>query len=139
MDKEQDIYWLLGRLEHCDNRKWSRTRKNIFQGSYDVWNSKEEMLENQKIMVDRLNDLEEKGAITSEIQGSQEIWTMTEKGREYYESCHPPTDEEKQLLKDNGWVFNSPDYIYIPDDYDGCMASGFRSIRRVIKGINKNK
>jgi hypothetical protein len=30
-------------------------------------------------------------------------------------------------------------YIYIPDDYDGSMASGISSIRRVLEGIQKKQ
>ncbi len=52
---------------------------------------------------------------------------------EYFEYMDKPlSDAEKQTLTDAGWAFNGEDYIYIPDDYDGSMASGIRSIRRVL-------
>lgn len=41
--------------------------------------------------------------------------------------------DDVQLLADNGWVFLNPEYIYIPDDYDGCMAYGEAQIRKVIE------
>jgi hypothetical protein len=44
------------------------------------------------------------------------------------------TEDELQMLNYAGWVFLAPDYIYIPDDYDGCMASGHENIRRIIDG-----
>lgn len=51
----------------------------------------------------------------------------------------PLTDGEKQFLLDAGWVFLTDSYIYIPDDYDGCMASGIKNIRRIINGIERAK
>jgi hypothetical protein len=52
---------------------------------------------------------------------------------EYFEYMDKPlSDTEKQTLIDAGWAFSGDDYLYIPDDYDGCMASGVRSIRRVL-------
>ena len=52
---------------------------------------------------------------------------------EYHEYMNKPLSaEEKQLITDNGWVFASEDYIYIPDDYDGCMAASLRSIRKLL-------
>ena len=52
---------------------------------------------------------------------------------EYYRYMDKPLSEvEKQLLIDDGWVFLNNEYIYIPDDYDGCMAYGIRSIRRLV-------
>ena len=47
----------------------------------------------------------------------------------------PLTDEEKNILVNAGWRFSSEDYIYIPNDYDGCMADGIRNIRRVLEVI----
>jgi hypothetical protein len=44
----------------------------------------------------------------------------------------PLSDVEKQTLIDAGWAFSGDDYIYVPDDYDGCMASGIRSIRKIL-------
>jgi hypothetical protein len=50
---------------------------------------------------------------------------------------YPITEEDKTLLKDNGWVFLRPYYIEIPDDYDGCFAYGAKSIHKVIAGIKR--
>jgi hypothetical protein len=36
----------------------------------------------------------------------------------------PLTLEEKQLVLNAGWEFLNDDYIFIPDDEDGCMAHG---------------
>ena len=50
---------------------------------------------------------------------------------EYHEYMNKPLSaEEKQFIIDGGWAFLNDEYIYLPDDYDGCMASGLRSIRR---------
>ena len=52
---------------------------------------------------------------------------------EYIEYMTKPlTDNEKQIIIDAGWKFLNEDYIYIPDDYDGSMASGIKSIRRFL-------
>jgi hypothetical protein len=52
---------------------------------------------------------------------------------EYLEYMTKPlTDHEKQIIIDAGWKFLNEDYIYIPDDYDGSMASGIKSIRRFL-------
>lgn len=52
---------------------------------------------------------------------------------EYFEYIDKPLSEsEKQILIDAGWEFLNEDYIYIPDDYDGCMAYGIRSIRKTL-------
>jgi hypothetical protein len=48
---------------------------------------------------------------------------------------NPLSDEEKQTLIDKGWKFANENYIYIPDDYDGCMASGIHQIRRILLEI----
>ena len=42
---------------------------------------------------------------------------------------------EVQLLVDNGWRFSSNEYIYIPDDYDGCMSYGIRNILKVLDRV----
>lgn len=55
---------------------------------------------------------------------------------EYLEYMDKPLSEaEKQILTNAGWSFLNDEYIYIPDDYDGSMASGIRSIRRMLLGI----
>lgn len=46
----------------------------------------------------------------------------------------PLSVEEKQILIDHGWEFANENYIFIPDDYDGCMASGLNGIRKVLMG-----
>ena len=47
----------------------------------------------------------------------------------------PLFDAEKQQLIDNGWEFANENYIFIPNDYDGCMASRIINIRRVLLHI----
>lgn len=47
----------------------------------------------------------------------------------------PLSDAEKQQLIDNGWEFSNENYIFISNDYDGCMASGIINIRRVLLHI----
>lgn len=44
----------------------------------------------------------------------------------------PLTELEKKTLIENGWAFLNEEYIFIPDDYDGCMAYGIRNIRRIL-------
>ncbi len=51
----------------------------------------------------------------------------------------PLTNNEKSLLLNSGWRFLNENYIYIPDDYDGCMAYGIRNIRRILEGIQKKQ
>lgn len=48
----------------------------------------------------------------------------------------PLSDEEKELLISKGWEFLNENYIFIPDDYDGCMAYG-DSIRTVLMGYQE--
>lgn len=47
----------------------------------------------------------------------------------------PLNDEEKLILHNAGWRFLNENYIYIPDDYDGCMAYGIRNIRRILESV----
>ena len=49
------------------------------------------------------------------------------------------TDEEKAILVNAGWRFLNENYIYIPHDYDGCMAFGIRNIRRVLGKIQSKQ
>ncbi len=52
---------------------------------------------------------------------------------EYFEYMDKPlSDEEKKVLIDAGWEFQGENYIFIPDDYDGCFASGIRQLRRTL-------
>ncbi len=55
--------------------------------------------------------------------------------KNYWLDRKPLNAREKQILIDNGWKFASEDYIYIPDDYDGCMATGINNIRRILRQI----
>ena len=43
------------------------------------------------------------------------------------------SEEEKEVLINNGWVFGGRDYIYMPDDWDGCCANGLGNIRHVLE------
>ena len=45
----------------------------------------------------------------------------------------------KETLLNAGWQFLNEEYIYIPNDYDGCMAYGIRNIRRILEGIRENE
>lgn len=50
------------------------------------------------------------------------------------------TDEEKLILINAGWKFLKEDHIFIPDDYDSCIAYGIETIRYILEKINnKNK
>ena len=52
---------------------------------------------------------------------------------EYFQYMDKPLSNiEKQILIDAGWEFLNDEYIYIPNDYDGCMAYGIRNIRRQV-------
>lgn len=54
-------------------------------------------------------------------------------GEEYLDYMNSPlSDNEKETLLNDGWEFANDTYIYIPDDYDGCMASGISGIRKVL-------
>lgn len=55
------------------------------------------------------------------------------------ENDKPLTNDEKLILLNAGWRFLNENYIIIPDDYDGSMASGISSIRRVLEGIQKKQ
>lgn len=44
----------------------------------------------------------------------------------------PLSEPEKQILIDNGWTFANDTYIFIKDDYDGCMADGTSAIRKIL-------
>ena len=43
---------------------------------------------------------------------------------------NPLTESERQTLIDNGWIFLNEEYIYMPNDYDGCMQYGIKNIRK---------
>lgn len=45
------------------------------------------------------------------------------------------TPEEKQTIINAGWEFLNDEYIFIPDDEDGCMAYGIANIRKVLESI----
>jgi hypothetical protein len=45
--------------------------------------------------------------------------------------------EDLKLLAIEGWVFGGEDYIYIPNDEDGCMADGEVHVRYVIESIRR--
>lgn len=47
------------------------------------------------------------------------------------------TKEEKDILLYEGWEFINEEYIYIPDDWDGCMAYGIKNIRKIIEHIKR--
>lgn len=51
----------------------------------------------------------------------------------YRNATRPLSKEEVDKLKNNGWEFANPYYIYIPDDYDGCFAEGLSNIRKILK------
>lgn len=51
----------------------------------------------------------------------------------------PLTEVEKQIILDAGWKFASPEYIYVPNDEDGCMAYGIGMIRKVLQSIIDRK
>lgn len=50
----------------------------------------------------------------------------------------PLTTEERLEITNAGWWFLNEEYIYVPNDDDGCMAYGIENIRRVLEGIRKN-
>lgn len=59
---------------------------------------------------------------------------------EYFAYMDSPLSQyEQQMLTDKGWAFGAPDYIYLPEDYDGCFASGIRSIRRILLAMQHTK
>ena len=51
----------------------------------------------------------------------------------------PLTNKEKEILLNAGWQFLNENYIYIPDDYDGCMAYGIQNIRKILEGIQREQ
>ena len=51
----------------------------------------------------------------------------------------PLTNSEKFELQCAGWVFSSDDYIYIPNDEDGCMSSRISNIRKVLEGVRRSR
>jgi hypothetical protein len=55
--------------------------------------------------------------------------------KNYWLDQQPLNTDEKQILIDNGWKFAKEDYIYMPFDYDGCMADGMNNIRRILRQI----
>jgi hypothetical protein len=57
----------------------------------------------------------------------------------FNEDQRPLTNSEKFELQCAGWEFSGEDYIYIPDDEDGCMASGIKNIRRVLEGVRRSR
>jgi hypothetical protein len=88
-----DTYWLLDRINYCvketKRRKeisapgWGSSRKFIFLGSYDVWYSESDRLQNIQIITDRLNKAKEAGLITNKLWQYGENWYLTDAGREY--------------------------------------------------------
>ena len=51
----------------------------------------------------------------------------------------PLTSVEKLILFKSGWKFAHEEYIYVPDDWDGCMAYGIENIRGVLERIKAGK
>lgn len=47
------------------------------------------------------------------------------------------TEQEELLLIRHGWKFMNKEYIYIPYDYDGCMMTGMKSIRKEVERLKK--
>ncbi len=50
-------------------------------------------------------------------------------------------EADELLTCEEGWVFGDDNWtdIYIPDDYDGCLAIGFKNIRYILGGIRKRR
>jgi hypothetical protein len=64
------------------------------------------------------------------IESNVQVMPTEQEIKEFNEYMNRPLSlEEKQIVLDAGYVFASDDYVYIPDDYDGCMASGIAQIR----------
>ena len=59
--------------------------------------------------------------------------------KDYAHLTKPLTPTEVLTLIENGWEFLNDEYIYIPDDDDGCMAYGIRCIRRILNHINNKE
>jgi hypothetical protein len=74
--------------------------------------------------------------VTTTLEMAKEL---RDKLTEIIELYKPLTEEEKQLLLDNGWAFAGKEYVYLPDDYDGCFAEGVEQIRRFILPDFKKK
>lgn len=82
----EDIFWLLDRIVEIKNRKWPTSKKYIFQGSYDVWFSEEDIPRYDAIMNHRLNETRDLGLIINETGNKEwqfsENWHLTELGQQ---------------------------------------------------------
>lgn len=90
----EDQKWLLERIEKINNWKSQHrlaTHRTIWQGSYDVWNSLEDMADNQIIPKQRMEESESLGLIKKKIhipkntQYEFEVWFVTDFGKEMLE------------------------------------------------------
>lgn len=74
------------RLAHGidDNSRWA-THRNIWQGSYDVWETKQDQIDAVEIPKARMKACAEAGLIKSEIKRwrkwDYEVWSLTDAGK----------------------------------------------------------
>ena len=93
MEKREDIFWLLDRIKSVQVR-WGRSgKKEIFQGSYDVWESRDDGPKYSQIMNDRLSESKELGLIIRDSEDTniwRGNWKLTEAGEEYLRNYSSP-------------------------------------------------
>ncbi len=88
----QDIGELLFKIKLCveDSHrcKWGSSKKHIFQGSYDVWETKDDCQKFDDIMNYRLNEAKDLGLIINDSGEKDwkynENWKLTDLGEIFY-------------------------------------------------------
>lgn len=94
-NSDDGYYWILSRIadsiEKDKTRKFKHgtSKKKIFSGSYDVWESDEDQKKYHLLMLQRLNDAKAKGLIINESKKDDwhvsENWFLTPFGEECLE------------------------------------------------------
>jgi len=84
-DYTEHVKWLLERIKYTiEERKWPASKKNIFQGCYDVWYDEEDRKTQTEHMSNRLEEAKNLGLIIDEpMKGWGSVWKITPLGEEY--------------------------------------------------------
>lgn len=88
----EDLKWLLERIQKLQNNPMRKTtHKDIWSGSYDVWNCEQDKIDSIEIPKRRMKEAEEAKMIESEIkhQGKYSfvVWKLTDIGKAFLENA----------------------------------------------------
>lgn len=95
----ESVCWLLWKVKRCVAEtirrreakapSWGSSRRFIFAGSYDIWETEADGPRYMQIMIDRINEAKKLGLIVNETGNEtwrhDENWYLTVAGEEFYE------------------------------------------------------